>query len=74
MREDKGKGITSESSRSIQQTQCFKCRGYGHVSTQCPSKSRTLITETQLDSDQDDLDKIVHDPKGDAWEDDLDVD
>jgi len=24
-REDKGKGITGESSRSIQQTQCFKC-------------------------------------------------
>jgi len=37
-REDKGKGIAGESSRSIQQTQCFKCRGYGHVSAQCPSK------------------------------------
>ena len=27
-REDKGKGIAGESSRSLQQTQCFKCRGY----------------------------------------------
>ena len=66
MREDKGKGITSESSRSIQQTQCFKCRGYGHISAQCSRKSRTLIIETQSDSDQDDLDEIVHDPEGDV--------
>ena len=49
----------------IQQTQCFKYRGYGHIA-QCPSKSRTLIIETQSDSDQDDLDEIVHDPEGDA--------
>jgi len=39
---------------------------YGHVSAQCSSKSRTLIIETQSDSDQDDLDEIVHDPKGDV--------
>jgi len=73
-REDKDKRIAGESSRSIQETQCFKCRGYGHVSAQCPSKSRTLIIETQSDSDQDDLDEIVHNPEGDAWEDDFDVD
>ena len=35
--EDKGKGITGESFRSIQQTHYFKCQGYGHVSAQCPS-------------------------------------
>jgi len=39
---------------------------YGHVSAQCSSKSRTLIIETQSDSDQDDLDEIVHDPEGDV--------
>jgi len=66
--------MVGESSRSIQQTQCFKCRGYGHVLAQCLSKSRTLIIETHSDSDQDDLDEIVHDPARDAWEDDLDVD
>ena len=33
-----------------------------------------LIIETQSDGDQDDLDKIVHDPKGDTWEDDFDID
>jgi len=49
-REDKGKGIAGESSRSIQQTRCFKCQGYGHVSAQCSSKSKTII-ETQSDSD-----------------------
>jgi len=32
-----------------------------------------LIIETQLDSNQDDLEEIVHDPKGDAWEDNFDV-
>jgi len=45
-REDKGNEIASESSRSIQQTECFKCPRYGHVSAQCPCKSRTLIIET----------------------------
>jgi len=33
-----------------------------------------LIIKTQSDSDQDDLDAIVHDPEGDVWEDDFDVD
>jgi len=33
-----------------------------------------LIIETQSDSDQDDLDEIIHDPEGDVWEDDFDVD
>jgi len=32
-----------------------------------------LIIETQSDSDQDDLDEIVHDLEGDVWE-DFDVD
>jgi len=61
-REDKGKGIAGESSRSIQQTQCFKCRECDHVSAQCLSKSRRLIIETQSDSDHDDLYETVHDP------------
>ena len=47
--------------------------GFGHVSAQCPSKSRTLIIETQSNNYQDDLDEIVHNPKRDAWE-DFDVD
>jgi len=71
--EDKSKGNASELSRSIQQTRCFKCQGFGHVSAQCPSKARTLIIETQSDSDQDDLEEEVHDPEGDTWE-DFDVD
>jgi len=33
-----------------------------------------LTIETQSDSDQDDLDEIFHDPEGDVWEEDFDVD
>ena len=33
-----------------------------------------LIIETQSDSDQDDLNEIVHDPERDVWEDNFDVD
>ena len=47
---------------------------FGHITTQCPSKTRTLIIETQSDSDQDDLEEIVHDPEGDIWKDKLVVD
>ena len=35
--------------------------------------SRTLIVEAQSNGDQDDLDEIVHNPEGDAWEDDFDI-
>ena len=35
------------------------------------SKTRTLIIETQPNSDQDDLEDIVLDPEGDVWEDEL---
>ena len=50
------------------------CQEFEHVSAQCPSKARTLIIEIQSDSDLDDLEEIVHDPEGDAWEDNFDVD
>jgi len=33
-----------------------------------------LIIETQSDSDHDDLEEVVHYPKGDTWKDDFDVD
>ena len=33
-----------------------------------------MIIESHSDDDRDDLDEIVHDPEGDAWEDDFDVD
>jgi len=45
-REDKGKEIANESFKFIQQTRCFKCKEFGHVLAQCPSKARTLIIET----------------------------
>ena len=66
--------MAGEPSRSIQQTQCFKYRGFGHVSVQYPSKAKILIIESHPDGDQDDLDEILHDPEGDAWEDDFNVD
>jgi len=33
-----------------------------------------LIIESHSDDDRDDLDEIIHDPEGDAWEGDFDVD
>ena len=60
---DKDKGVYNESSRSIHQNRCFKCQEFGHIVAQCPSKTRTLIIETQSDSDHDDLEEIIHDPE-----------
>ena len=37
-------------------------------------KARTLIIESHLDGDQDNVDEIVREPEGDAWEDDFDID
>ena len=33
-----------------------------------------MIIETQSNNDLDDLEEVVHDPEGDTWEDDFDVD
>ena len=33
-----------------------------------------LIIETQSEGDRDDLEEIIHDPEGDTWEGDFDVD
>ena len=71
MRDDKCKRVYSESSKSVQQNQCFKCQEFGHITAQCPSKTKTLIIETQLDSYQDHLEEVAYDPEGDVWEDEL---
>jgi len=55
-----------ESSRSVQQNRCFKCQGSGYIVVQCSSKTRILIIGTQSDNDQDDLEEIIYDPKGDV--------
>ena len=47
---------------------------FGHIAAQCLSKIRTLIIETQSDSDRDDLKEIVYDPEVDIWKDELVVD
>jgi len=73
-RDDKGKGVYSESSRSGQHNRCFKCQRFGHIVAQYPSKTRTLIIETQSDNYYDDLEESGHDPEGDVWEDELVVD
>ena len=45
-----------------------------NIAAQYTSKTRTLIIETQSDTDQENLEEIVHDSEGDVWRDELIVD
>uniref|UniRef100_A0A2N9H1I9 Reverse transcriptase n=1 Tax=Fagus sylvatica TaxID=28930 RepID=A0A2N9H1I9_FAGSY len=72
-KDDKGKGIVSEPTKLGSRLQCFKCNGFGHVASKCPSK--TLLIQEE-DGKEDDMEELVYDPNvegiqddGEEWED-----
>ena len=58
-RDDKGKGIVSDPTKPGSRLQCFKCNGFGHVASKCPSK--TLLIQKE-DGKEDDMEELVYDP------------
>jgi hypothetical protein len=72
-KDDKGKGIVSEPTKPGSRLQCFKCNGFGHVASKCPSK--TLLIQEE-DGKEDNMEELVYDPNlegiqddGEEWED-----
>jgi len=46
--------VICESFKNAKSSQCFKCQGYGHIATQCPSRN-LLVRE----ADDDEIEIVV---------------
>ena len=67
-REDKGNGIFHEAPKLTSRIQCFKCQGFGHVSSSCPSK--TLFIRGHEDTgEEDNCDDKVYELNPDDFQD-----
>ena len=67
-RDDKGKGIFHEVPKMTSRIQCFKCQGFGHISSSCPNK--TLLIKVKEDmSEEDNCDDKVYEPNPDDFQD-----
>ena len=67
-REDKGKGIFHEAPKMTSRIQCFKCQGFGHISSSCPNKT-LFIKEKEDMSAEDNCDDKVYEPNPDDFQD-----
>ena len=67
-REDKGKGIFHEAPKMTSRIQCFKCQGFGHISSSCPNKT-LFIKEKEDMGAEDNCDDKVYEPNPDDFQD-----
>ena len=56
-RDDKGKGVVSESSKIGSLLQCFKSQGFGHIATKCPTKT-LILYEEEKENKEDDIEEV----------------
>jgi len=55
------KKTASEPAKVIPRTQCYRCQGYGHLASQWPSQTKTLLVKIPIkDVEEDGLEVIVH--------------
>jgi len=58
--------MASEPTKINPRIQCYRCQGYGHLTSQCPSQTKTLLVEVPIDVKEDGLKVIVHQQHDDS--------
>ena len=62
--------MIGESPKNVNDSQCFKCQGYGYIAAQCPFKN-FLIRRTNIDDDG--LETVIREPVESVYDTDEDV-
>ena len=62
------KRTVSEPGKVNLRTQCYRCQGYGHLASQCPSQTKTLFVEIPIENieGEDDGEEVVHQQDDDS--------
>ena len=47
------RGVASNSGRKTREVKCFKCHGYGHIAFQYPNKRVMIITDGEVNSEDE---------------------
>ena len=51
----------SEPAKVNLRTQCYRCQGYGHIASQCPSQTKTLLVKVHIEDVEDgDFEVVMH--------------
>ena len=53
------KKTASELMKVNPRTQCYRCQGYGHLASQCPSQTKTLLVEVLIEDVEKDGLKVM---------------
>lgn len=63
------RGAVIEPFKVNPRTQCYRCQGYDHMVSQCPSQTKSLYIEGEhVDDEQEDVEEVVHQVEGDSDE------
>jgi hypothetical protein len=68
VKDNKGKGIASETPKLHSTVQCFKCQGFDHVASNCANKA-LVIDGQEYASKEEGLEKLIYEPNLNEFED-----
>ncbi|GLT62496.1 hypothetical protein SLA2020_351330 [Shorea laevis] len=66
IKDDKGKGVASETSKLRPRVQCFRCQGFGLVTSNCANKA-LVINGQEYMSEEEGLEKQIYEPNLDEF-------